>query len=51
MERTLSKEVAQHIGASVMIEGWLHKKRLLGGLSFILVRDRKGVTQVVVEVS
>ncbi len=49
MERTLSKEVAQHIGASVMIEGWLHKKRLLGGLSFILVRDRKGVTQVVVE--
>ncbi len=49
MERTLSKEVAQHIGSSVMIEGWLHKKRLLGGLSFILVRDRKGVTQVVVE--
>jgi nondiscriminating aspartyl-tRNA synthetase len=32
-----------------MIEGWLHKKRLLGGLSFIMVRDRQGVTQVVVE--
>jgi len=49
MERTLSKEVVKFIGKPVMIEGWLHKKRLLGGLSFILVRDRQGVTQVVVD--
>ncbi len=49
MTRTLHKEVAAHIGKAVTIEGWLHKKRLLGGLSFILVRDRSGVTQVVVE--
>lgn len=49
MKRILHKEVAEHIGESVMIEGWLHKKRLLGGLSFIMVRDRSGVTQVVVE--
>ncbi len=49
MERTLSKSVATLIGKPVMIEGWLHKKRLLGGLSFIMVRDRQGVTQVVVE--
>ena len=49
MERTLSKGVAALIGQPIMIEGWLHKKRLLGGLSFIMVRDRQGVTQVVVE--
>lgn len=49
MERTLSKAVVAFIGKPVMIEGWLHKKRLLGGLSFIMVRDRQGVTQVVVE--
>lgn len=49
MERTLSKKVVELIGKPVMIEGWLHKKRLLGGLSFIMVRDRQGVTQVVVE--
>lgn len=49
MERTLSKGVVGFIGKPVMIEGWLHKKRLLGGLSFIMVRDRQGVTQVVVE--
>jgi len=49
MTRTLHGEVAEQIGKSVMIEGWLHKKRLLGGLNFILVRDRTGVTQVVVD--
>jgi nondiscriminating aspartyl-tRNA synthetase len=49
MTRTLHKEVAKSIGKKVSLEGWLHKKRLLGGLSFILVRDRSGVTQVVVE--
>lgn len=49
MTRTLSKEVATHVGKTVTIQGWLHKKRLLGGLSFILVRDRTGVTQVVVD--
>ena len=32
-----------------MIKGWLHKKRLLGGLAFINVRDRSGLTQIVVE--
>jgi nondiscriminating aspartyl-tRNA synthetase len=49
MKRILHREVAEHIGKTVTIEGWLHKKRLLGGLSFIMVRDRSGVTQVVVE--
>ncbi len=49
MERTLHRDVAAKTGGSVMLQGWLHKKRLLGGLSFILVRDRSGVTQVVVE--
>jgi len=33
----------------VHIEGWLHKKRLLGGLTFINVRDRHGLTQVVLQ--
>ena len=41
--------MAKHAGQEAKIQGWLHKKRLLGGLNFILVRDRAGVTQVVVE--
>lgn len=47
--RTLAKDVASHADSSVTIQGWLHKKRLLGGLNFINVRDRTGLTQVLVE--
>jgi len=47
--RTLSNEVQAHIGETVTVEGWLHKKRLLGGLTFINVRDRRGLVQVVIK--
>lgn len=47
--RTLSNDVAKHADKTVTICGWIHKKRLLGGLSFINIRDRKGLTQVLVE--
>src|SRR4051812_8463499 len=46
--RVLNKEVAKYIGKSVTIQGWLHKKRQLGGLTFINVRDRSGLVQVVI---
>lgn len=47
--RTLTKDVAQHIGTTIQVEGWLHKKRLLGGLTFLNIRDRSGIVQVVVK--
>jgi nondiscriminating aspartyl-tRNA synthetase len=47
--RTLSKELKSHSGEHVEIQGWLHKKRLLGGLTFINVRDRSGLAQVVIK--
>lgn len=47
--RILSSEVSKHIGEKIRIEGWLHKKRLLGGLTFINVRDRSGLVQVVIQ--
>lgn len=47
--RILSSDVVGHIGETITIQGWLHKKRLLGGLNFISVRDRQGITQVLVE--
>lgn len=47
--RTLAREVKEHIGKSVEIQGWIHKKRLLGGITFINVRDRSGLVQIVVE--
>jgi nondiscriminating aspartyl-tRNA synthetase len=47
--RTLSADVVNHVGKQIEIHGWLHKKRLLGGLTFINVRDRKGLTQIVLQ--
>ena len=47
--RILSSQLKDHIGKPVHIEGWLHKKRMLGGLTFINVRDRSGLTQIVLE--
>lgn len=47
--RVLSSELKDKIGETVHIEGWVHKKRLLGGLTFINVRDRGGLVQVVID--
>jgi nondiscriminating aspartyl-tRNA synthetase len=47
--RILSSELLGHEGETVHIEGWLHKKRLLGGLTFINVRDRRGLVQIVIK--
>jgi len=46
---TLSKDVVAHVGKTITVQGWLHKKRLLGGLTFINVRDRSGLVQVVIK--
>ena len=49
MTRTLIRDIPQHIGQQVTIQGWLHKKRLLGGLNFLTVRDRSGVAQNLID--
>lgn len=49
MTRTLARELKDQVGKSVTIHGWIHKKRLLGGITFINVRDRSGLVQAVVE--
>lgn len=49
MTRILTHSLAQHIGETITIQGWLHKKRLLGGLNFITVRDRSGIAQTKVD--
>jgi len=48
-ERTLMSSLAGHVGETVTIQGWLHKKRLLGGLNFITLRDRTGLAQSLID--
>jgi aspartyl-tRNA synthetase len=36
-------------GKMVVLNGWVHRKRDHGGISFINLRDRYGITQVVVD--
>jgi len=47
--RILSSDVVSHSGETITVEGWLHKKRLLGGLTFINIRDRGGLVQIVIK--
>jgi nondiscriminating aspartyl-tRNA synthetase len=47
MERIYTTELPARIGERVRIAGWLHAYRRLGGIGFAVVRDGRGLAQVV----
>ena len=49
MDRTLVKEARQKMGSRIRLCGWVHRIRDLGNLTFLLLRDRSGLIQVVLE--
>ena len=49
MERIWSTEIVAHVGERVRLAGWLHRLRQLSNLSFLVLRDAKGLAQIVVE--
>ncbi|MEV0455826.1 aspartate--tRNA(Asn) ligase [Catellatospora methionotrophica] len=48
MQRILSVELPRHVGARITIAGWIHRRRLLKSVCFLIVRDASGLSQVVV---
>ncbi|MEY2474118.1 MAG: nondiscriminating aspartyl-tRNA synthetase [Actinomycetota bacterium] len=49
MERTLASGLSGRVGETVRLAGWLHHVRTLSKVSFVLLRDRSGIAQVVVD--
>jgi nondiscriminating aspartyl-tRNA synthetase len=46
--RVMSGELEKHVGASIRLCGWVHRRRELARVTFLVVRDRAGLAQVVV---
>lgn len=49
ISRTLAAQLPQAApGSKVRVEGWVHRRRVLAAVTFLIVRDRSGLAQVVV---
>ncbi|MEK7622942.1 MAG: amino acid--tRNA ligase-related protein [Patescibacteria group bacterium] len=49
MQRTLTKDTIKQVGKTVFLQGWLHSIRSHGKITFIDLRDRSGLVQIVAE--
>jgi nondiscriminating aspartyl-tRNA synthetase len=47
--RILSTQLKAHVHETVTIAGWIHRRRLLKSVAFLIVRDAEGLSQVVVD--
>jgi nondiscriminating aspartyl-tRNA synthetase len=45
----LVSELAAHAGERVTVMGWLHRQRRLSHVTFLIIRDRSGLGQVVID--
>jgi len=48
-DRVLCKDLRKHIGKKIILSGWIHKINNLGGIEFYTLRDRSGMTQLILE--
>ncbi|MCZ7418234.1 aspartate--tRNA(Asn) ligase [Verrucosispora sp. WMMA2121] len=48
MQRILSDQLTPYTGRTVRVAGWVHRRRLLKSVAFLIVRDAAGLAQVVV---
>lgn len=49
MTRILASELLQHSNKQVTVRGWLNNVRSIGKLNFLILRDRSGFAQIVIE--
>ena len=49
MQRILSTDLIRHLGETVTVAGWIHRRRLLKSVGFLVLRDAAGFTQVVAD--
>jgi nondiscriminating aspartyl-tRNA synthetase len=49
MERILVKDLVAEKQDKVLVKGWIHKIHSLGSISFIQLRDKTGIAQVVID--
>lgn len=49
MQRVLSNELIHHQGKKVIVKGWLNNVRSLGKINFLILRDRNGFCQIMIE--
>jgi nondiscriminating aspartyl-tRNA synthetase len=47
ISRVLAADVPAHVGEQIQIAGWLHRRRPLKSMTFLVIRDRSGLAQVV----
>ena len=47
MRRILTSALPEHVGEPVLLEGWVHRRRRLAAVTFLVLRDRGGLAQVV----
>ncbi|HZT41264.1 MAG TPA: aspartate--tRNA(Asn) ligase [Chthonomonadaceae bacterium] len=49
MQRVWTTEIGTYAGTRVRLAGWLHRLRQLSNVSFLILRDGKGLAQIVIE--
>jgi nondiscriminating aspartyl-tRNA synthetase len=47
--RILAKDAINHIDEEITLEGWIHNVRLMTDFSFVVLRDRTGQVQGIIE--